>query len=373
MIVSAAQPPTAPQYTPPPKNQFVTEDVFFEDSPSDDEDAGFENDFFSDGDTDTEDLTGPGKSPAFWPWVVAGLAGVAALVSLLVVVGFATSWWSAAESGPAVVAQVQEIAQTTQEPAPPQVAVEEPAVQEPTATDTGQPEEPSVAESDEIDIPEVPEELAQKLEELEVVEQQKPVEVKKTNKPARVKTPKVTPVALETQSPSPEKVAPAAPVVSEAVADVEVTDANPWGFAEVVSEGWVEVLSTPAGALVELDGKPLGKAPVSVKVAYGNHRVRASLSGYSTWEKTIDVRSERLKLPAELERGGKVGLVRVIMERREGDTLSVNGQKKGVLPVELQLKEGEYAFQVRGAQGSFTVRREVSFSGPGVLLLNLAQ
>ena len=58
----------------------------------------------------------------------------------------------------------------------------------------------------------------------------------------------------------------------------------------VVAGDTLTILSVPAGAVIKLDGKVVGKTPDRIAaVAVGMHRVRLTCSGYSTYEVEVEV------------------------------------------------------------------------------------
>jgi TonB family protein len=54
--------------------------------------------------------------------------------------------------------------------------------------------------------------------------------------------------------------------------------------------GAADILSTPSGASVSVDGRPVGVTPLSgLKLRTGKHRVEVALEGHETWTGTVDV------------------------------------------------------------------------------------
>lgn len=51
---------------------------------------------------------------------------------------------------------------------------------------------------------------------------------------------------------------------------------------------FVEFISTPAGASIEIDGVYYGNTPTRLAVSKGLHRVVISLGGYETWDKMVN-------------------------------------------------------------------------------------
>ena len=54
--------------------------------------------------------------------------------------------------------------------------------------------------------------------------------------------------------------------------------------------GSAEVASTPTGAVVSVDGIPVGQTPIKeLKLAAGKRRLEVALAGHETWTTTLDV------------------------------------------------------------------------------------
>jgi hypothetical protein len=59
-----------------------------------------------------------------------------------------------------------------------------------------------------------------------------------------------------------------------------------------VGPGSLQVISRPAGAQVILDGKAVGRTPLSIAdVAAGEHGIRLELPGFNRWSTTVDVKA----------------------------------------------------------------------------------
>jgi hypothetical protein len=52
----------------------------------------------------------------------------------------------------------------------------------------------------------------------------------------------------------------------------------------------LQVLSRPVGAEVIVDGKPVGRTPLSMEMSPGAHEVRLSLPGFKGWATNVDVK-----------------------------------------------------------------------------------
>jgi hypothetical protein len=56
---------------------------------------------------------------------------------------------------------------------------------------------------------------------------------------------------------------------------------------EVENESTVDIKSNPDGAEIYVDGKFVGNAPSKLRFPAGDHVLRASMSGYTDWQKTL--------------------------------------------------------------------------------------
>lgn len=63
----------------------------------------------------------------------------------------------------------------------------------------------------------------------------------------------------------------------------------------------LNVMSTPEGADIEIDGSFVGSTPSAVEVAAGEHVVTLKKSGYKPWERKLKVTGGDIHLDAELE------------------------------------------------------------------------
>jgi hypothetical protein len=63
----------------------------------------------------------------------------------------------------------------------------------------------------------------------------------------------------------------------------------------------VEVVSTPPGADIEMDGNFVGSTPSSLNAVSGQHRVVVKKLGYQAWERKVTVSGGHVKLDAQLQ------------------------------------------------------------------------
>ena len=65
------------------------------------------------------------------------------------------------------------------------------------------------------------------------------------------------------------------------------------------------------------------------------------------------------------------GPVMIFFAGRVGDTLSIDGQEVGQLPVRTQLREGSHTFAVDGEVGRQVIERDVTLKAAGTTMLHL--
>jgi hypothetical protein len=112
------------------------------------------------------------------------------------------------------------------------------------------------------------------------------------------------------------------------------------------------VHSTPAGALVTVDGVPRGMTPVAVRgLEFGARTVRVARAGYRVVERQVVLTSERPSRTLEVQLSRRVAApaaaVRtsgdvIIDSRPAGATVTVDGRRAGVTPLTLTLSAGPH-------------------------------
>jgi hypothetical protein len=83
-------------------------------------------------------------------------------------------------------------------------------------------------------------------------------------------------------APRPARVAPRQDVAPPAVVEEK---------APLTGPASLQVVSRPAGAEVIVDGKSVGRTPLSMEMSPGAHEVRLSLPGFKGWATTVDVKA----------------------------------------------------------------------------------
>jgi PEGA domain len=68
----------------------------------------------------------------------------------------------------------------------------------------------------------------------------------------------------------------------------------------------LEVVSTPDGAEISVDGNFVGNAPSTISVTAGEHTISVRMSGYQVWQRTIRTSGGKVKLSATLSNSGPV-------------------------------------------------------------------
>ncbi|PSH05120.1 MAG: hypothetical protein CXZ00_02895 [Acidobacteria bacterium] len=72
---------------------------------------------------------------------------------------------------------------------------------------------------------------------------------------------------------------------------------------QVSDKGTIEITSTPSGADIELDGQFVGNTPSPLSVTPGEHGVKLVKTGYTSWERRINLSAgSSLKIAPDLER-----------------------------------------------------------------------
>jgi PKD repeat protein len=101
------------------------------------------------------------------------------------------------------------------------------------------------------------------------------------------------------------------------------------------SYGSIAVTSDPPGAVVFLDGRQTGTAPIIVPdVLTGNHEITLSLKGYNDWSHIISVGSGQMAaINAEMDAIKEVTGSLAVITDPAGAEIYIDGNFKGVSPV----------------------------------------
>lgn len=71
------------------------------------------------------------------------------------------------------------------------------------------------------------------------------------------------------------------------------------------AKAMLEIISTPAGSDIEIDGSFVGNTPSTLSLAPGEHTIKVSKSGFKPWERKMVTSSGNVKLAPELEPVGQ--------------------------------------------------------------------
>ena len=96
-------------------------------------------------------------------------------------------------------------------------------------------------------------------------------------------------------APAPPKKAvaePGAPTPPKAVVKPVVPKPTVQEPASAAGPGSLQVVSRPAGAQVVLDGRSVGRTPMTIPdVSQGEHRIQLDLPGFKAWATSVDVKA----------------------------------------------------------------------------------
>ncbi len=275
--------------------------------------------------------------------VAAGGLGIVAIggIAALLVIGAVGGWWYMNHKpNPVPKAPVQVVRPPPVRPAPP---VQAPPPPPPIAVAPA-PVEPGPVEPAPVEPTPVP-----------------PTPVAMPT-PPRPTPPRSTPPRPGPAIPSPvlPRPTPSATPVTQAGS----TSENPWGAQDAASSGVLKINSDPVGASIYVNDELKGRAPVSVDLPYGRHRIRAVQSGYKTEVSDVNLSVREMAIPMRLTAELQQGQVNVYGPA--GATVWVDNHDMGPLPVTVLVTEGLRQFKLALADGtSCTISKEVRFAVPG--------
>lgn len=125
----------------------------------------------------------------------------------------------------------------------------------------------------------------------------------------------------------------------------------------------VVVLVSESDAEIEIDGKSIGRSPVTLPkrvAATGSHSLRVTKPGFARFEQTFTVDSQQdKKLEAKLEVEKTAGHV-VVREQHGRDVrVFIDGQDSGPAPWEGELAAGEHTIEARSSRYASEARKVV--------------
>jgi hypothetical protein len=126
----------------------------------------------------------------------------------------------------------------------------------------------------------------------------------------------------------------------------------------------VTVTTEPAGAMVFVDERRIGKSPTQTEVNFGTHKIRVELSDYLGTTRAVNVQATEVSVPFRLEVTKILGRCNLLGSL--GSKVELNGRAIGSIPVTVDCEPGTLNFKVTPEGGaSFNLTRAVTFSEPG--------
>lgn len=119
--------------------------------------------------------------------------------------------------------------------------------------------------------------------------------------PAGISTQTARPEEAKADSKEPDKAAPAAsPASADAAAAPAASASN---VTATEAESIIALVSTPAGADVNVDDAFVGSTPATLKLKPGKHTIKVSMAGYKDWSREMTVLSgSQVSLTALMEK-----------------------------------------------------------------------
>ncbi|MEA3468508.1 MAG: PEGA domain-containing protein [Thermodesulfobacteriota bacterium] len=121
---------------------------------------------------------------------------------------------------------------------------------------------------------------------------------------------------------------------------VNKSGSSRYDFSMEKLPGLLEVSSTPAGAEVFLDGKSLGRTPVTdLEVSSGKHELRCILDRYREWQQEIIIQGQGMRQSLACELQPAWGRVFVVTDPA-GATVREGDREIGLTPLTVELAQG---------------------------------
>lgn len=141
------------------------------------------------------------------------------------------------------------------------------------------------------------------------------------------------------------------------------------GRPVVAAGARLEVVSDPPGAKVMLDGHPVGTSPVTIPTSAGTHALHVEIEGLAPIERVVQLKAGSTRLELAFDGVLASGPVRVIATGWEGALLRVDGRAVGVVPVTLDLAQGDHTFELELGRRRLDLQRAVTpVRGPAAVL-----
>jgi hypothetical protein len=198
---------------------------------------------------------------------------------------------------------------------------------------------------------------------------QPPVTAPPSTAPPPAEPPATLPPVTARPDAAPPAAKPPAPAPARPAAPPPVVEASkPAETATTAQSGRITVRTTPAGALVTIDGKDVGKSPLTIpNLARGTHTVRVMRDGYSAVERRVVITPSQptstltlnlaratapaaARPPAPSESGSPQTASLTIESRPSGAMVIVDGKRVGTTPLAIpELAVGSHAVRMEMA------------------------
>lgn len=123
--------------------------------------------------------------------------------------------------------------------------------------------------------------------------------------------------------------------------DIEIKEKDVVLKVSLISNlGTLKIKTKPSGALIKINQKEIGKAPIEVSLpAEKSYKIKITSFGYKTWEKEIYLKpGDKINLKVILE----PLKAKLIFKGIKGTQVFLNGQKKCQIPCQLDVPLGKY-------------------------------
>jgi tetratricopeptide (TPR) repeat protein len=109
--------------------------------------------------------------------------------------------------------------------------------------------------------------------------------------------------------------------------------------------GSVKIISKPDNAEIFVDGKKMAeKTPAEISLKQGSHVIEVAKNGYTNSKKTVQItrkKTQEISFSLELTPG-----ILLINGNPVGAKVYINGEYKGISPINVNLKQGKYKLKV---------------------------
>lgn len=143
---------------------------------------------------------------------------------------------------------------------------------------------------------------------------------------------------------------------------------SPIRFAAVIPRPQLSVRPTPSGAMVHIDGREVGPAPVDIPIGRGRHKLRLQRRGYRPLTRSFTVAPGEKHTITDTLTTSQGSLV--VTSQPKGASISVNDRSIGTTPDSTTLQTGTYDVQL-DRDGYQSTRRTVTVHAGSKTHLNI--